>query len=76
MTQLGPDEVRERLAAVCARHLGGAGSIENLRHLTGGASQETWSFDFASAAGSLLPLILRRNVRSQFNNLASATEFA
>jgi aminoglycoside phosphotransferase (APT) family kinase protein len=76
LTKLGPDDVRERLAAVCVRHLGGAGSIERLRHLTGGASQETWSFDFASDAGALLPLILRRNVRSQFSNLASATEFA
>jgi aminoglycoside phosphotransferase (APT) family kinase protein len=43
---------------VCAR-IPGATGIRELRRLSGGASQETWSFD-AVAAGAPVPLILRR----------------
>ena len=46
----------ERL--VCAR-IPGATGIERLRRLSGGASQETWSFD-ATTGGDPLALILRR----------------
>ena len=53
-------ELRASLAAACTRHMGDAGAVENLRRLTGGASQETWSFDFVTAEASRLPLILRR----------------
>jgi aminoglycoside phosphotransferase (APT) family kinase protein len=44
--------------AVCAR-IPGATGIANLRRLSGGASQETWSFD-ATTGGAPDPLILRR----------------
>lgn len=35
-------------------------TVESLRRLSGGASQQTWSFDLACADGSRLPLVLRR----------------
>jgi aminoglycoside phosphotransferase (APT) family kinase protein len=56
--------------------MGDAGAVEDLRRLTGGASQETWSFDLVTARARRLPLILRRNVRSQLQNLGASTEFA
>jgi aminoglycoside phosphotransferase (APT) family kinase protein len=76
LNQIGADELRERLASACARHLGGAGTVEDLERRSGGASQETWSFDFVSESRRRLPLILRRNVRSQLQNLRAPTEFA
>lgn len=36
------------------------GIIQALQRLSGGASQETWSFDLRLADGGVLPLILRR----------------
>lgn len=72
----GAGDFAERLTAACARHLGGAGKLEKLQRLSGGASQEMWSFDFVTPDGSRLELILRRNVRSHLENLASETEFA
>ena len=47
------------LAAAVIRHLPGVTGIENLKRLSGGASQETWSFD-AMRDGAAIPLILRR----------------
>jgi aminoglycoside phosphotransferase (APT) family kinase protein len=42
------------------RHaLNGVQTIADLRRLSGGASQETWSFD-AIAGGDVIPLVLRR----------------
>ncbi|HZZ34729.1 MAG TPA: phosphotransferase family protein [Caulobacteraceae bacterium] len=54
-----PDDFAGALSAVAARHIAGADHIENLRRLSGGASQETWAFE---AVGPHLtkPLILRR----------------
>ena len=48
------------LAAAVARQIEGINGIENLRRLSGGASQETWSFD-ATGDGKSVPLILRRS---------------
>jgi aminoglycoside phosphotransferase (APT) family kinase protein len=70
------DALRDPLAAACVRHHGEAGSLEALRRLTGGASQETWSFDFVSGDGRRRESILRRNVRAEFQNVDAATEFA
>jgi aminoglycoside phosphotransferase (APT) family kinase protein len=56
--------------------MGGSGALEDLRRLSGGASQETWSFDLVTPGAPRLALILRRNVRSQFQNTPAATEFA
>jgi aminoglycoside phosphotransferase (APT) family kinase protein len=46
----------QRLAGVIEP---GAGRVERVLRLSGGASQQTWAFDIRSAAGSL-PLVLRR----------------
>ena len=53
------EEVASRLGKVIAERLPGASGITGLRRLSGGASQETWSFDAATTDGSQ-PLILRR----------------
>lgn len=53
-------EVRaQALAGVLERCIGKATEVRELRRLSGGANQETWSFD-AEIAGASLPLILRR----------------
>jgi aminoglycoside phosphotransferase (APT) family kinase protein len=53
-------EVRiEALRELLNRCLGEAAEVGELRRLSGGANQETWSFD-AKIAGRRLPLILRR----------------
>jgi aminoglycoside phosphotransferase (APT) family kinase protein len=51
--------VEEALGAAVRRGIDGVTGIRALRRLSGGASQETWSFDATTAAGTL-PLILRR----------------
>lgn len=51
--------IAEPLAAALGKHIAGVTGIENLRRLSGGASQETWSFD-ARQNGPSIPLILRR----------------
>ena len=45
-------------AVVCAR-IPGVSGLRSLRHLSAGASMETWSFDAIGPTG-ILPLILRR----------------
>jgi aminoglycoside phosphotransferase (APT) family kinase protein len=52
-------ELGAALAAAVRRRLPGATGIAELRRLSGGASQETWSFD-ATTAGAPLASILRR----------------
>ena len=52
--------IAEPLAAAVARQIEGVSGIENLRRLSGGASQETWSFD-ATGESKSVPLILRRS---------------
>jgi aminoglycoside phosphotransferase (APT) family kinase protein len=55
---------RERVAQALQRVAGdlapGGGTIESLRRLSGGASQQTWSFDLLPASGQRVPLILRQ----------------
>jgi aminoglycoside phosphotransferase (APT) family kinase protein len=48
------------LAAVVGRRYGSAAKLVGLERLSGGASQELWSFD-VETHGQRLPLILRRN---------------
>ena len=55
----GEPSLAAALAAVVRRRLPGATGIAALTRLSGGASNETWSFD-ATGAGAPLPLILRR----------------
>jgi aminoglycoside phosphotransferase (APT) family kinase protein len=47
------------LEAVTKRHIAGSTGVANLKRLSGGASQEIWSFDATTNEG-LVPLILRR----------------
>ena len=48
------------LNEVARRHIEGATGIEDLKRLSGGASQETWAFDATTTGGTPIPLILRR----------------
>ncbi|ABS64683.1 aminoglycoside phosphotransferase [Parvibaculum lavamentivorans DS-1] len=47
------------LTQTVLRHINGATGADGLKRLSGGASQETWSFD-ATTEGQPIPLILRR----------------
>jgi len=69
-------EIEGRLTDACTRGLGGAGRLANLRRLTGGASQQTWSFDWSRDGDGPLALILRRNTRGQLPSLGSEAEYA
>jgi aminoglycoside phosphotransferase (APT) family kinase protein len=51
--------IAEPLAAAVGRKIDGMTAIENLRRLSGGASQETWAFE-ARCGDQTIPLILRR----------------
>lgn len=48
--------LKDRLAEICRRVIGHGGTVESLRRLTGGASQQIWSFEYGG-----VPLILRRS---------------
>ncbi len=54
------EELFARLNALAGRLAPGAVSIANLKRLSGGASQETWSFDAVRADDTAVGLILRR----------------
>jgi aminoglycoside phosphotransferase (APT) family kinase protein len=54
-----PEELAADLARVMNQKVETLNGIENLKRLSGGASQETWAFDGTTPKGSL-PLILRR----------------
>lgn len=56
------DALAAGLEAVVAKRIPGASEVSGLRRLSGGASQETWSFDVRTREGPL-PLILRRRAR-------------
>jgi aminoglycoside phosphotransferase (APT) family kinase protein len=60
VTSTGETGVEAGLAAVVRRRFGEAARLERLERLSGGASQELWSFDVETESGRL-PLILRRN---------------
>lgn len=60
-------EARSLEAGLCAalrRQIPQLDGVSGLRRLSGGASQETWSFD-ARAAGETIPLVLRRKPPGQ-----------
>ncbi len=56
------DALAAGLEAVVKERIAGASGVLGLRRLSGGASQETWSFD-ANTDDGPLPLILRRRAR-------------
>lgn len=53
-------DLSPRLANALRRHAGLAGSVEDLRRLTGGATKTTWSFDLLTPAGRR-PMILQQS---------------
>lgn len=53
------ESLRDALHAVICARIPGATGLHSLRHLSAGASMETWSFD-ALAGSAAIPLILRR----------------
>lgn len=53
-------EFRAALERALIAHMDGVTGIGPLTRLSGGASQETWSFDAQTSTGRELPLILRR----------------
>ena len=55
----GENGVEAGLSAVAREAVPGASTADNVRRLTAGANQETWSFDAVTPTGSV-PLILRR----------------
>ena len=65
----------DHLSATCARHLGGAVTIERLRRLSGGASRESWSFDAAIDDGRRLELVLRRDPGSNLGQSERSIEY-
>ena len=46
-------DIAPRLARVVAARIPEASGIDGLRRLSGGASQETWSFDATTPAGAV-----------------------
>ena len=63
-----------RLAAACARHLGGTFEVTDLRRLSGGASRETWAF-LARSADHEIPLVLRRDPGASIGQTDRSTEY-
>ncbi|MEO0816699.1 MAG: phosphotransferase family protein [Pseudomonadota bacterium] len=53
-------EIEAALQRLCPEFLPGGGDVVGLKRLSGGASQETWSFDVVSQQGRQARLILRR----------------
>lgn len=53
------EDMKASLAKACQAHIDPSAELMSLKRLSGGASQETWSFNI-QVAGKSLPLILRR----------------
>ena len=72
MGELSKEQFEERLGSICTRRFGSP--IENLKRLSGGASQESWTFVCDGQA-----YVLRRNprgVQTSQNALPKASEAA
>jgi aminoglycoside phosphotransferase (APT) family kinase protein len=59
VTPTRAESLQEGLEGVVAARIEGATGVSGLRRLSGGASQETWSFDAETRTGQV-PLVLRR----------------
>lgn len=73
---VGPEAVAHALSALARDRFGAGARVESVRRLSGGASQEIWSFDVHTAEG-LAPLILRRvpaGLQQRAGAAAMATE--
>ena len=65
------NQLLDDLTQVAQRQFPGASGISGLKRLSGGASQETWSFDVV-LPGSASPMILRRHPPGMGKRSASA----
>ena len=73
---VGQQAVAAALEALCRDRLGDGARVADVRRLSGGASQEIWSFD-AVVGGEVRPLILRRvpaGLQQRAGAAAMATE--
>jgi aminoglycoside phosphotransferase (APT) family kinase protein len=69
----GPPDAE--LLAHAVAPLCGAGSVEQLRRLSGGASRETWSFDVVDDNGHRHGFVLRRDPGGHTGETARSTEY-
>ena len=65
-----PEALARALAPAC-----GAGTVEGLRRLSGGASRETWAFDLVDASGARTGLVLRRDPGEHVGQSDRSTEY-
>jgi aminoglycoside phosphotransferase (APT) family kinase protein len=66
-----PEALAAALAVAC-----GAGRVEGLRRLSGGASRETWTFDLVTEDGECQALVLRRDPGTHMGWSERATEYS
>ncbi|HET9728124.1 MAG TPA: phosphotransferase family protein, partial [Acidimicrobiia bacterium] len=72
MTAPEPQALQRVMERAC-----GAGTVTELRRLSGGASRETWSFDVVGADGTPRGFILRRDPgSSRIGSTTRATEYS
>ena len=74
MSKLSPAELSAFLEDAARAHFEGEVIIEDLKPLSGGASQEMWSF-VASVGGEARPYILRRDSAASALGISRATEY-
>lgn len=75
MAKLSTEEVEAKLSEEVENFFGDGARIENLTRLTGGASQETWSFDVVTADNGRHSLILRRDTPAATHGIPRLTEY-
>lgn len=68
---MGDDDLKEKLGTFCQTQFGGDGEIVNLQRLSGGASMESWAFDYAERK-----IVLRRLPDGIADNEADAATVA
>ncbi|GAB5488726.1 MAG: hypothetical protein Pars2KO_22960 [Parasphingorhabdus sp.] len=68
---MGDDDLKEKLDAFCRTQFGSDGEINNLQRLSGGASMESWAFDFDERE-----IVLRRLPDGIADNEAEAATVA
>jgi len=71
---MAPAPAADALAGALAPWCG-AGSVVDLRRLSGGASRETWSFDLLNESGARCGLVLRRDPSGHSGESDRSTEY-
>ena len=68
---MGDDELKKKLNVFCQKRFSGDGQVDNLQQLSGGASMESWAFDYGD-----LEIVLRRLPDGIADNEADAATVA